>query len=160
MAIIFVISVLFLIISVAYEYYLRRKRNKAPLIERKIRRHKLVFADNVNQLMRADLLLNNQLLPKDIHDELINFYNEKYTSIRLLGSDYFKLYVPENDLYLRTKFPHEFYEGDGEAFECWLNFKECSHSLLFVIKQWMNDHSQDFEFQKNTPATKELEPLY
>jgi hypothetical protein len=89
-----------------------------------------------------DRYLNTKSLPKDVRNELRSFHCTAFRAVDRTENDYFALFSEDNEV---EKINTELFAGDGEAFECWLSLKECSHNLNFVIQQWVQENCESKE---------------
>jgi hypothetical protein len=104
--------------------------------------YKILINGSLKSTFDFDHYLNSKSLPKAVRNELKSFHSVKFDAADRSDSDYFALFPENEEAEIITT---ELFAVDGEAFECWLSFKECSHNLNFVIEQWIQENCESKE---------------
>lgn len=107
----------------------------------------VVFDNTSNQICDIKKYINNPFLPKNIGDQLMNFYStnltilkadslrEKEEKIVILKSGIFELEKIEE-----TMNPHDYLESNALAMESWLNLKTHSNYLKKTFIEWFESN--------------------
>ncbi len=99
----------------------------------------IIFSGSL-QIIEFEKYLTNKNLPRIIREELIYFYNSKYTPVQTEAAKSFTIYLVANNT---LSGDGKFFQGDGEAFHSWQSLQECAGNLLFVITQWLSENCSD-----------------
>jgi hypothetical protein len=100
---------------------------------------RIFFNSNEPQLFNVKTYLESELLPKEIHEELVCFHNTEYIPANIDNEAYFVFMNVSKDSEEPDK--RELFEGNGEAYESWLNFKEHTNNLFYLVRQWLKENS-------------------
>lgn len=116
--------------------------NKRELAREKYDDYVVCFSDTGKALFNFREYIENKFLPKEVAEELKHFQNTEYALVDpknpyliiLTENDPDTIYTEENGEIL--------FQGNGEAFDSWLTFKESSHNLNYVIGQWIRENGE------------------
>lgn len=125
--------------------------NEGELSKEEYDDHKIFFTDTANALSEFTEYIHSDLLPKDILNELKDFHNTKYTEASPTNGAYFVIgknqhLIPDEKLV----------EGNGEAFESWLTFKERASNLEYIINQWLKENEKTGDARIYNTSTTSL----
>jgi len=102
----------------------------------------LFFSDDPSQVLNFKKFMETPDFPKEIMDELKDFYNVAYESVRPSHPYFIIITDIQSDLNDWEKPQGALFKGNGEAFQSWLAFKECADNLNYVIGQWIKEHEK------------------
>lgn len=104
----------------------------------------VLFDKNSNQIIDIKSFIDHPLSPREIVDELLNFYNRSCSSI-VPGRDdtYIKKFVVissnvwEEKVLIDPKAAGNLIESSNQTYVTWLSLKESSKRLKIVIGNWL-----------------------
>ncbi|MEO6303681.1 MAG: hypothetical protein ABIP51_10985 [Bacteroidia bacterium] len=112
--------------------------------------------DEYDVYIEESVLLNNitkylgyTSLPSEIKTEISSFMPGKQGE-RKQPIPRSVILLPVNKIKSNDVKSQKYIKQDAEAFDSWLTFKESSHSLHFVIYQWLKENPVSFEERSNS----------
>jgi hypothetical protein len=108
---------------------------------------KVIFNNTSNQICNIKKYINNPFLPKNISEQLMNFYS---TNLTIVKADYLrekeeKIVVLKSGVFELEKIeetmnPHDYLESNALAMESWLNLKTHSNYLKKTFIEWFESN--------------------
>lgn len=102
----------------------------------------LFFSDDPSQVLSFKKFMDNPVFPKEIMDELIDFYNVDFEVVKPDHPYFIIITDVQPDAADWESPPNGLFKGSGEAFRSWLSFKECADNLNYVISQWIKENEK------------------
>ena len=116
--------------------------NKRELAREKYDDYIVCFSEKTKTLFDFKKYLDNEFLPDEVSEELKHFQNTEYTIIDS-KNPYLIILTENNSEKLHGRESKEIlFQGNGEAFDSWLTFKESAHNLNYVIGQWIRENGE------------------
>lgn len=121
--------------------------------------HRILFTNATEQVIDFDKYIKSDFFPKEISDELKLFHNTSYEVIKP-PHEYFIIITDVKDETENYKINYDkLYEGNAEAFDSWLTFKESAQNLQYVILQWIRDNGGLKDHQLNIPFLSAVDQM-
>lgn len=122
----------------------------AELSKEELDDHKLVFAKGADPLPGLSKYIGNGILPKDIRSELKDFHSTRFEKVSI-GSSPCIVLAPIGQA-LREDV---LVQGNADAFESWLTFKERVHNIEYLVQQWVVENSpSEFSIKQAVKAVE------
>src|SRR5690606_21631277 len=114
--------------------------------------HKLLVARDTELLPGLNKYIGNGILPKDIRSELKDFQSTKFEKVSI-GSSHCFVLAPNGRQLLSEDL---LLQGNAEAFESWLAFRERANNIEYMVQQWVSENSPEELDSKKIIRTKVL----
>lgn len=114
--------------------------------------HKLLIKKGTEPLPGLSKYIGNGILPKDIRSELKDFQNTKFEKVSIGSTACFVL-APIGEPLLSEDV---LLQGNADAFESWLSFRERANNIEFMVQQWVSENSPEEAVSKKMVNTKVL----
>lgn len=115
--------------------------------------HKLLITKGTEPLPGLNKYIGNGILPKDIRSELKDFQSTKFEKVSIGSSPCFVL-APSGEPLLSG---HVLLQGNADAFESWLTFRERANNIEYLVQQWVSENSPEELDAKKMINSKVLE---
>ncbi|MBL7933097.1 MAG: hypothetical protein JNL60_14420 [Bacteroidia bacterium] len=115
--------------------------------------HKLFIAKGAEPLPGLSKYIGNGILPKDIRSELKDFQSTKFEKVSIGNTPCFVL-APNGQRLMSNEV---LLQGNADAFESWLTFRERANNIEYMVQQWVAENSPQELDSKKFMNTKVLE---
>ncbi len=112
--------------------------------------HKLLFSEGVDPFPGLSKYIGNGILPKNIRTELKDFHSTRFERARIGNSPCFVLAPVGHPLQGEV-----LVQGNADAFDSWLTFKEHVHNIEYLVQQWVVENTpQEFGIKQAVKAVE------